>query len=397
MSGLHEARLALRGELEAPPGLRRFGSGWISGVLGLVLGVAGLALVLSLRAPGTFATPEISALHEKVWFRLGLHAVLIAAFALSVLSLLLRPGKLLGTCGLAPTLLAALLGGSKATALAPDPTPLFLGLDFFVLNVVFTGFLFIPVERCFPRKAEQHIFRSEWREDLFYFLASSLLVQVLTFLTFLPAKSILDFAPLHSVRTWVATLPFFVQFAAIMFLTDVVQYAVHRAFHRQPWLWKFHAVHHSARSMDWMAGARMHFLEVFALRSTTVIPMFVLGFGSAAMNSYIFVVYLYSTFVHANLRWQLSFVEKILVTPRFHHWHHGIEDEAVNVNFAVHFPILDRVFGTYFLPADRWPSGYGVQGHPVPNGYLAQFAYPFQRGRVAPTASGAAGAPKITR
>lgn len=123
---LHEARLALRGELEAAPGLRRFGSGWISGVLGLVLGVLGLALVLSLRAPGTFATPEISALHERVWFRLGLHAVLIAAFALSVSSLVLRPAKTLGTCALVPTLLAALLGGSKATALAPDPTPLFL-------------------------------------------------------------------------------------------------------------------------------------------------------------------------------------------------------------------------------------------------------------------------------
>jgi len=52
MSALHEARLKLRAELEAPPTLRRFGSGWISGVLGLVLGVACLLLVLSLRAPG---------------------------------------------------------------------------------------------------------------------------------------------------------------------------------------------------------------------------------------------------------------------------------------------------------------------------------------------------------
>jgi sterol desaturase/sphingolipid hydroxylase (fatty acid hydroxylase superfamily) len=397
MSRLHEARLVLRGELEAPPGLRRFGSGWISGVLGLVLGVAGLALVLSLRAPGTFATPEISALHEKPGFRFAIHAVLIAAFALSVLSLLLRPGKMLGTCGLAPTLLAALLGGSKATALAPDPTPLFLGLDFFVLNVVFTGFLFIPVERCFPRRADQPVFRSEWREDLFYYLVSSLLVQVLTFLTFLPARSIVAFAPLERVRAWVAALPFLVQFAAIMFLTDVVQYAVHRAFHRVPWLWKFHAVHHSARSMDWMAGARMHFLEILVLRSTTVIPMFVLGFGSAAMNCYIFVVYLYSTFIHANLRWQLSFVEKILVTPRFHHWHHGIESEAVDVNFAIHFPMIDRVCGTCFLPAERWPTGYGVQGHPVPKGYVAQLAYPFRRGPAAPAAPDAADASKISR
>lgn len=122
-----------------------------------------------------------------------------------------------------------------------------------------------------------------------------MLVQVLTFLTFVPAKTILALVPLESVRGWVGRWPFLIQFVAIMFLTDLVQYWLHRAFHRVPALWRFHAVHHSARSMDWMAGARMHFLEILILRGTTVIPMFVLGFSSAAMNSYIFTVYLYST------------------------------------------------------------------------------------------------------
>jgi sterol desaturase/sphingolipid hydroxylase (fatty acid hydroxylase superfamily) len=132
--------------------------------------------------------------------------------------------------------------------------------------------------------------------------------------------------------------------------------------------------------MDWMAGARMHFLEILTLRGKTVIPMFVLGFSQEAMNTYIFEVYLYATFVHANLRWPFPLIENVLVTPRFHHWHHGIEGEAVDVNFAVHFPLFDRLFGTYHLPKDRWPSGYGVQGHPVPKGYVAQFTYPFKRG-----------------
>ncbi|MDB6109288.1 MAG: sterol desaturase [Pedosphaera sp.] len=379
MSKIHEARLKLRGELEAPPALRRFGSGWISGVLGLVLGVGGLLLVISLRAPGLFTMPEVRGLEGNPWFRLGLHVLLLGAFAFSALSLALRPGKVLGTCGVTATLLAALLGGSRATALVPDAAPVFLGLDWFVLNVLFTGLLFIPIESIFPQKGDQAIFREEWREDLFYYLVSSLMVQVLTFLTFAPAKSILTLAPLTGVRAWVGALPFVVQFVALMFLTDFVQYWVHRAFHRIPWLWKFHAVHHSAQSMDWMAGARMHFLEIFALRSMTAIPMYILGFSDGAMHSYIFLVYLYSTFVHANLNWRLPIIDKILVTPRFHHWHHGIEAEAVDVNFAIHFPLLDRLFGTYFLPENKWPRGYGIDGHPVPKGYLSQFKYPFVR------------------
>lgn len=321
---------------------------------------------------------EIRALHQHGWFRLVLHVILLGGFVLSVLSLLLRRERILGTAGVAVVLVAALLGGSRSTALVPDPTPFFFGLDFFVLNVLFTGFLFIPVERIFPQR-EQLMFRDEWREDLFYYLVSSMLVQVLTFLTFAPAKTFLALAPLTGFRAWVGALPFLVQFFAIMFLTDVVQYWVHRLFHQLPWLWRFHAVHHSARHMDWMAGARMHFIEILVLRGTTAIPMFVLGFSPAAMNAYIFLVYLYSTFVHANLGWRFPWLEKIFVTPRFHHWHHGIEREAIDVNFAIHFPILDRVFGTHYLPDDKWPSGYGIGGHPVPRGYVAQFKYPFQR------------------
>jgi len=42
MNKILKTRLKLRHELEAPPWMRQFGSGWISGVLGFVLGVAAL-------------------------------------------------------------------------------------------------------------------------------------------------------------------------------------------------------------------------------------------------------------------------------------------------------------------------------------------------------------------
>ena len=350
----------------------------MSGIIGLVIGLASFLLVLTLRAPGTFSMSELAPLKASPWFRVAIQFLIFAAFGSSALSLILRERKLLGSVGIMLALAATLLGGSQASSLVPDPSPLFLGLDWFVLNALFTGFLFVPLEHLFAQNSAQPLFRMEWREDLFYFLVSSLMVQILTVLSFAPAQTFLSLAPLTSVRSWIGQLPFIVQFIAIMFLTDLVQYWVHRAFHRIPWLWKFHAVHHSARSMDWIAGARMHFLEILMLRSITVIPMIVLGFSNGVVNSYIFVVYLYSTFIHANLSWRLGYLEKLLVTPRFHHWHHGIEDAAIDVNFAIHFPLLDRLFGTYYLPEKDWPKDYGLQGHPVPLGYLAQFAYPLR-------------------
>jgi sterol desaturase/sphingolipid hydroxylase (fatty acid hydroxylase superfamily) len=237
----------------------------------------------------------------------------------------------------------------------------------------------VPVERLFPQSKGQVLLREEWREDLFYYLVSSLLVQVLTFLTLAPSQFLLGHVDWSIVHNGIGHLPWLVQLLAIMFLTDLAQYWVHRAFHRVPALWRFHAVHHSAKSLDWIAGARMHFIEVVVLRSLTATPMFVLGFDPSAIQAYILIVYVYSAFVHANLGWNFGALEKVIVFPRFHHWHHGIEREAVDVNFAIHFPLLDRLFGTYHLPEGRWPSGYGLQGDPVPRGYIGQFLYPFRR------------------
>jgi len=256
----------------------------------------------------------------------------------------------------------------------------YIALDWFVLNLLFTGILFLPLERLFYR-TPQMVFRGEWREDLFYFFISSIMVQVLTYLSLAPSMSLLQHFEGMAFRQWVAEFPLWVQVPVIMFLTDFVQYWVHRAFHKIPALWRFHAVHHSARTMDWLAGSRMHFIEIVALRGLTIIPMYVLGFAPTAIYIYLVIVYVYSTYIHANVKWDIEVLKPFIVTPRFHHWHHGIEKEAIDVNFAIHFPLFDRLFGTYYSPTGQWPSGYGVGGHPVPAGYLRQFMYPFVRSK----------------
>src|SRR5262249_8577980 len=125
---------------------------------------------------------------------------------------------------------------------------------------------------------------------------------------------------------------------------------------------------------------RMHVVEIVCLRGFTVIPMYILGFTEPALYGYVLFVYFLSSMVHSNLRTNFGPLEYFLVCPRFHHWHHGIEREAIDVNFAVHYPVLDRIFGTYHLPPDgQWPSGYGIAGDPVPRGFIRQFLHPFRR------------------
>ncbi|HEY2584990.1 MAG TPA: sterol desaturase family protein [Tepidisphaeraceae bacterium] len=380
---IQELRQKVRADLEAPPDLRQLGTGWVSGVAALVGAVAGLFFVLCLRYPAFLTVPPLRPHYAHPAFRLGLHFLLIGAFAAGILSLILRVNKILGFTAITIVLLATTLGGSRVQPRGELTSGVFLGLDWFVLNVIFSGFLFIPLERLFARQKGQPLFRTEWREDLFYYLVSSLMVQSLTFLSMTPAMAILAHTHWDAFRARVGGQPVLLQVVEIMFLTDLVQYWVHRAFHRVPFLWHFHAVHHSATTMDWMAGARMHFVEILVLRGTTVIPMYILGFGPLALQAYILLVYVHSTFVHANIGWNFDRLGRFLVIPRFHHWHHGIEKEAIDVNFAIHFPLFDRLFGTYHLPKGAWPVSYGIDGHPVPQTYWRQFLYPFVKARKA--------------
>jgi len=372
-------RQALRADLQSEKSDRRFGSGWISGVFALFFAMAGLIAVLCLRFPALLTTPMLRDHYDVPLVRIALHLDLILGFGLAVLNLALRRQKIMGLTAITGILVATLLGGSQAASAGELTSGAYLGLDWFLLNLTFLCIIFIPLERFFARLPEQSIFRQDWRADLFYFLVNSLLVQSLTYLSLKPALTILANTDWAGLRAAMASQPIWLQFIEIMFLTDLVQYGVHRLFHQVPALWRFHAVHHSAKTMDWLAGSRMHLIEIVCLRGFTVIPMYVLGYSDPALKVYILYVFLHSTFIHANVRFDFGWLKQVIATPQFHHWHHGIEKEAIDVNFAVHFPILDRIFGTYYLP-DKWPSGYGVGGHPVPDGYARQLVYPFQRG-----------------
>ncbi|PXA82938.1 sterol desaturase [Nostoc sp. 3335mG] len=372
----------LERDLQSPVEVRRFGSGWLSGFLGLVLAIAGLCLVVSLRWPDWFSTPELAVVRNWTGFRLVIHGILIGAYALALLSLLLRPRKFIGTTALLTALLATLLGGAGVQPRETHDWGIFFGIDFFAVNMVATGLMFAPIERLFPHRPDQRLFRTEWREDLFYYLLSSMMVQLITFLALAPSTFIMaKTGSWAAFRAGVASQPWALQFVEVMLLTDICQYWFHRAFHRFPFLWGFHAVHHSAKSMDWLAGSRMHFVEIILLRGVTSLPLLTLGFSPSVMQAYIGFVYVYASLVHANLRGDFDVLGRLLVTPRFHHWHHAIEEEAIDKNFAVHFPFLDRLFGTYLLPEGKWPLGYGVEER-VPHGYGQQFLYPFRRAKL---------------
>ena len=358
-----------------------FGYGFISGLLSAILGIAAFGAVLSFHFPQYLTHAQLRSLYALEELRAVIHIALVASFLLGSTSIFLRANKMLGLTGIGFTLAAALIGGSQVPVDGERLTGTWLGLDFFVLNLLLYSAVFIPLERLFALRRGQPVFRRQWMVDLTYFFVNSLLIEILTILTLQPALILFDWARVGSVSGAISALPLVAQVPALLLVADFTQYWVHRAFHQTPVLWRFHAIHHSIEEMDWLAGSRLHLLDVIVTRGLTYVPIFVLGFSEQALMVYVFLVAAQATFIHANVRWEFRPVRALIATPAFHHWHHSAEREAVDRNFAVHTPLWDLLFGTYYLPS-RWPASYGLgTRRDMPARWIAQLVYPFRRGR----------------
>ena len=358
---------------------RQFGTGWIGGVLAVALGILAVSAVLCLHFPQWLTIPELRTRYPLPLVRGAIDLAIFAVLALSALSMLLRRKKALGLAGLALATLALALGAGGVPIERPPETAFYIGLDWFVLGVLSTAVLFVPLERAFALRREQGPFRRGWLTDTQYFFMSHALVQLMSVLVLVPAVRLGGVLAIPALQDAVQTAPLALQFLGCVLVADLAQYGVHRAFHRVPWLWRFHAVHHSVETMDWIAGSRLHLLDVIVTRGLVLLPLVMLGFDESAVYAYLALVSFHAVFIHANFAPRAAWLERWVAMPRYHHWHHAIEPEARDRNFAVHLPMIDRWFGTHHLPEDAWPSGYGVAGERVPDGFCRQLVWPLRR------------------
>jgi lathosterol oxidase len=356
---------------------RQLGSGWISGTASVFLGSLAVLGVVAFWFPGALSTAQFRAAYPIPLLRALLEVAIGLAFFLGAVSLALRRRKVLGLTGIGLALAATLAGGGDVPIESDFDRTYTLGLDWFVLNLLLLALVFVPLERVFARLPEQTTFRFGWTTDGAHFLVSHLAVQALAFLTLLPATSLARFWQPEALQAAIRAQPLVLQVVEIVLLADFAQYWIHRAFHQVPLLWRFHAVHHSSRALDWLAGSRLHVVDVLATRGLVMVPVFLLGFAEPALYAYLVFVSFHAVFIHANVRFRFGWLDHVIATPRVHHWHHAVAPP--DKNFAVHVPLLDRLFGTLHLPGAEWPAAYGIEGHPVPEGWGRQLMHPFRR------------------
>lgn len=186
----------------------------------------------------------------------------------------------------------------------------------------------------------------------------------------------------------VSRLPLWLQAILYLVATDFALYWIHRGFHRG-FLWKYHAVHHAPEDLDWISAARFHPVNL-ALGSGLVDAVALL----CGIAPTIFIVIgpfntISSCLVHANLNWTFGPLRAVFASPVFHRWHHAVS--VCDKNYGSTFALWDVMFGTYYMPAGKMPSDYGIADKDMPEGLLPQMLYPIlQRDTGAAAAESAA-------
>lgn len=235
--------------------------------------------------------------------------------------------------------------------------------------------IFIPLERLIPLREGQRITRRDWLSDLAYVLFNGFIVRFGAMAVLGALMWLWSMGVPTEATAWVRSLPLWVQVVAVIVVADIGYYSAHRLSHAVPFLWRFHAVHHSIEEMDWLAAHRVHPLDQIFTNTLSFLPIYLIGFSPKAVAIHIAIFQVHALLLHANVRLRFGPLKWVIASPEYHHWHHADQKEAYDRNFAAQLSVIDVIAGTMFLPGHR-PARYGVSD-PVPRNYPQQLLYPF--------------------
>ncbi|MEZ5246219.1 MAG: sterol desaturase family protein [Acidimicrobiales bacterium] len=237
--------------------------------------------------------------------------------------------------------------------------------------------LVVPLEKLF-RRHDQKLRRPGLRTDLTYALVSPALnvaqvvVGVGLALIVFPL-----WVPMLLLRPLVMGQPGWVMAIEGVILLDVLIYWTHKLSHEVGFFWRFHSIHHSSERMDWISGIRVHPFDGVIV-AVPAVMLIAAGFQLEVVGAAAVIQTILGLFAHANVRWRLRPLHRIVMTPEFHHWHHSNTPESIHSNYSVFLPLWDTVWGTYYMPADRRPEVYG-NGEHTPPSVPGQLLAPFRR------------------
>ena len=185
-------------------------------------------------------------------------------------------------------------------------------------------------------------------------------------------------------------LPAVIAWTVAILAWDLIGYASHVARHRYDFLWRFHAIHHSQREMNFFTQHRFHDIDVLADQTIRTIPLLALNASFSALGIFYVIALAHFRLYHSNIKSDYGVLRYVLVSPQSHRIHHARDPYQLNSNFGIFFSLWDRAFGTQYPHRDEYPDELGIEDErfpidqgtrirDIPRVYAAQLIYPFRR------------------
>lgn len=188
----------------------------------------------------------------------------------------------------------------------------------------------------------------------------------------------------HSLSLWPSEWPVLGQLALALVLGELGQYWVHRMQHEVDFMWRFHALHHSAPRLYWLNAARFHPVDIFLNNLVAIVPLALLGAGEEVLVLWTLFSAVHGIFQHSNIPMRIGPLNWIFSMAELHRWHHSRLVDESNRNYGQNLIVWDIVFGTRFLPAHREPPRdiglHGLSAYPM--SWWAQQMAPFHWRRI---------------
>lgn len=178
---------------------------------------------------------------------------------------------------------------------------------------------------------------------------------------------------------WPHNLPIAAQVVIMLLAADFMRYWLHRAFHRYPFMWRLHAVHHSPPQLYTINVGRFHPVEKSIQYAFDTLPFALVAVAPEVLAAYFVFYALNGFFQHSNCRVYLGPLNYIVAGPELHRWHHSRRAREMNSNFGNNLIVWDALFRTRFLPADRDVEEIGIRNRRYPRGFFVQMRSPFVR------------------
>jgi sterol desaturase/sphingolipid hydroxylase (fatty acid hydroxylase superfamily) len=203
------------------------------------------------------------------------------------------------------------------------------------------------------------------------------------------ASALIRAVPRPGFAPMVTALPLALQTPIAFVLADLGAYALHRAYHRVPLLWAFHAVHHTSKELDWLSTSRLHPVSQAVNAAVAAAPLLACGLSTRAVVVANAVIGLWAVIVHANVRLTLGTLAAVVVSPAFHRHHHASGD----ANLGAVLGVWDRLFRTWEDPRDPpLPAGRHRAPQLPPDDLVSLLLLPFRtRNRRTPGSEGRTG------